>query len=191
MRNASHKTKLSMLMKYVERWKQQVGSRESIAVSIVEKHYELGLDVVTGITFKREGDAFTQAKNAADRIFRWLDDKTKDTNLMPVNFEHSLLAAMPDELLLQYLNEVLLPVGFVSFQKRHCVGAELDPVTMAREQHKESSEATTANLALHENSSVEALEAALKENLESLAKNRMAVSYLTQRVLVAKYGIEA
>lgn len=34
----------------------------------------------------------------ADRVFRWLDDGTKDTNLVPANFVPSILAALPTDL---------------------------------------------------------------------------------------------
>jgi hypothetical protein len=61
--------------------------------------------------FDMSGDSFTCAKNAADRIFRRLDDKSKDVNFMPVNFERSILVAMPADLRRSYLNEYLTPLG--------------------------------------------------------------------------------
>lgn len=189
MRQESQKTKLTTLMHYVNLWKQGVGSRESVAIAIVECHYELGLDVVTGITFDTRGDSFKAAKTAADRIFRWLDDQTKEGVLMPANFEQSILAAMPQDLVLSYLNESLCAVGFVATPKVFCIGGDECFTKLTKKQHKEGSEATTANLGVNLNSSLEELEAAKKENLEALAKHKMTVAYLTARIDAMKYGV--
>lgn len=189
MRHDSQQTKLTTLMRYVNLWKQRVGSRESVAISIVECHYELGLDVVTGITFDIRGDSFKAAKTAADRIFRWLDDQTKEGVLMPTNFEQSILAAMPQDLVLRYLNESLCAVGFIVRPKTACVGGETDLTKISRNQHKESAEAISAVLDLHLNDNLEALEHALKEALESLTQTKATVSYLTNRIHLKKYGV--
>lgn len=191
MRQESQKTKLTTLMHYVNLWKQRVGSRESVAIAIVESHYELGLDIVTGITFDTRGDSFKAAKTAADRIFRWLDDQTKEGVLMPANFELSILAAMPQDLVLQYLNESLCVVGFVATPKVSCVGGESCFTTITQKQHKESSEATTANMSIGPNSTLEELEAAKKENLETLAKVQLTLGYLSDRIDLIKYGVGA
>ncbi len=54
-------------------------SRETVAAGIVDAHERLGADVVTGIRFEpKTVDAFERTKVNADRIFRWLDDVTKD-----------------------------------------------------------------------------------------------------------------
>lgn len=178
MRNASHKTKLATLIHYIDQWKQRVGSREAVAVAIVDKHRELGLEAITGIRFEQSGDAFTLAKNAADRIFRWLDDKTKDANLMPANFEQSILAAMPNDLRLMFLNEFLSPLGLSARPHIACFGDEFELVGRAHASHKETSEAVTALLALATDSSPKGLRIALKETSEAIAElkaNRAAI----------------
>ncbi|MGY6129131.1 hypothetical protein ACW9YV_27865 (plasmid) [Paraburkholderia strydomiana] len=113
MRSESHKTKLSILMDHVDAWRQRLGSREAVALEIVAAHKAWGGDRLPKLDFDMSGDTFTCAKNAADRIFRWLDDKSKDVNFLPANFERSILAAMPDDLRMSFLNEYLAPFGLV------------------------------------------------------------------------------
>lgn len=190
MRNTSHKTKLATLIHYIDQWKQRAGSREAVAVAIVDKHRELGLEAVTGIRFEQSGDAFTLAKNAADRIFRWLDDKTKDTNLMPANFEQSILAAMPDDLRLMFLNEYLSPLGLSARPHIACFGDEFELVGRAHASHKETSEAVTALLALATDSSPKGLLMALKETTEAITElkaNQAAI----EREISAKQEVKA
>lgn len=189
MRHESQQTKISALSHCVEIWKQRLGSREAVAIAIVEKHYELGLNVVTGIELNRQGDAFKVAKTLADRIFRWLDDRTKDNVLLPINFEQSILVAMPADLALRYANTTLCPVGFVVRPKTVCVGGDEDPVKMAHAQHKEGTEATNAMLNLYHCDELEVMERALKESLELIAQTKAAVSYLTNRIHLKKYGV--
>lgn len=107
MQPKSQKTKLSLLAHYVDQWRIRAGSRETVATEIVEAHIAAGYNTRAKLHFDTQGDAFMLAKSRADRIFRWLDDKTKDGNFMPANFEDSVLLAMPDDLRLEYLNEWL------------------------------------------------------------------------------------
>lgn len=120
MRTDSQKTKLKILADHVGAWRARAGSRETVALLIVEAHQAWGGDRLPRLDFNMVGDAFTCAKNAADRIFRWLDDETKDNNLMPANFERSILAAMPEDLRISYLNEWLGQIG-VSCRSRAIV----------------------------------------------------------------------
>lgn len=88
-------------------------SRETVAASIVEAHEALGADASTGIRFEPKTlDAFERTKVNADRIFRWLDDSTKDVNLLPANFLVSLLTGLPEEVRRRALDRILLPLGF-------------------------------------------------------------------------------
>lgn len=107
MQHASQKTKLSILAHYVDQWRLRAGSRETVATEIVEAHIKAGHNTLAKLHFDTQGDTFMLAKSRADRVFRWLDDKTKDGNFMPANFEDSILLAMPHDLRLAYLNEWL------------------------------------------------------------------------------------
>jgi hypothetical protein len=88
-------------------------SRETVAAGIVEAHDALGADASTGIRFEpRTTDPFERTKVNADRIFRWIDDSTKDVNLLPTNFLVSLLAGLPEDVRRRALDRILLPLGF-------------------------------------------------------------------------------
>lgn len=180
MRNTSHKSKLATLLHFVDQWKVRVGSREAVAVAIVEIHREHGMEEATGIRFEVNGDPFTLAKNAADRIFRWLDDKTKESNFMPVNFEQSVLAAMPEDLRYAYMCEIMRPLGYSPRKFIYCFGGSFDVIERAKSISKEGSEALQAVMSLSANMSDDALYAAHKELCESIGTNRGARSAIEQ-----------
>lgn len=114
MHHSSHpKTLIALLRDAVESWRKGNGwSRETVSQVIVETHERIGGPASSGIVFDPPSrDAFERAKANADRIFRWLDDSTKDNNLMPANFIASLLAALPADRRLHLADELLAPVG--------------------------------------------------------------------------------
>ena len=114
MRNASHqKSWISILRDAVEAWRKGNGwSRETVSQMIVETHERIGGPASSGIVFAPPSrDTFERAKANADRIFRWLDDSTKDNNLMPANFICSIIAALPADRRLHLADELLGPVG--------------------------------------------------------------------------------
>lgn len=177
MQVRSQKTKLSILAHYVDLWRIKAGSRETVAVAIVEAHIAAGFNTRAKLSFDTQGDAFTLAKNAADRIFRWLDDKTKDGNFMPLNFEDSVLAAMPADLRLAYLNEWLSSFGMKA------KGINSDAVDGCAVQHlkavsKESAEATAAIADLLDGGTEAELAKADRELAEQEEATRRARSYV-------------
>ena len=114
MRHVSHqKSWISILRDAVEDWRKSNGwSRETVAQTIVEAHERIGGPAICGVVFDPPSrDAFVRAKANADRIFRWLDDSTKDNNLLPANFIWSILAALPADRRLCLADELLAPVG--------------------------------------------------------------------------------
>lgn len=110
MRASSH-SPIAHVANAVGVWRQRTGSREAVALVIVETHEKLGFDDITGIHFERHRDPYQQAKNWADRIFRWMDDFSKDSTLLTVNMLPSILAALPVDLRLQAVNALLIPAG--------------------------------------------------------------------------------
>src|SRR5690554_152617 len=169
MRTESQKTKLTHLMTYVDKWRERVGSREAVAVAIVEAHVAAGFNTRAKLHFETQGESFTMAKNAADRIFRWLDDKTKDNNFMPVNFEDSILLAMPEDLRLCYLNDWLRSFGMAA-KVMHDVDADICLTQLLPGVIKESSEATFAMASLPAEPSHADLDAADREFAEAIEK---------------------
>lgn len=139
------RTLIATVMDYVNRWRKANGwSRETVSHVIVDVHRKTGGEEITGIVFGGgHRDTFTRHKNAADRIFRWLDDSTKDSNLLPANFVLSILAAMPMDLRVACLNDLLRSLSvavrpFVACQDR------FDAADMLRRVIKEQSEAEMA-----------------------------------------------
>lgn len=113
MQYGSHKkTLISMLREAVEEWrKRNRWSRETVSQAIVEAHQRINGPTVTGIDFDPpSSDPFDRVKANADRIFRWLDDVTKDRNQLPPNFIPSILAALPQDLLIALANDLLRPL---------------------------------------------------------------------------------
>src|SRR5471030_1880418 len=97
MRNESHQTFIGTMRDHVIAWRKREGwSRESVVAAIVDAHELTEGPATTGIAFDpTTRDVFERQKVNADRVFRWLDDEGKDTNLLPANFIHSIWAAMP------------------------------------------------------------------------------------------------
>lgn len=119
MQYGSHrKTLISMLREAVEEWrKRNRWSRETVSQGIVEAHQRINGPTVTGIDFDPpSSDPFDRVKANADRIFRWLDDVTKDRNQLPPNFIPSILAALPQDLLIALVNDLLRPLRLGSHQ---------------------------------------------------------------------------
>ncbi|HEA6046738.1 TPA: hypothetical protein RXH49_006447, partial [Pseudomonas aeruginosa] len=112
MRSESH-TLISTLLAVVNQWRRREGwSRETVVQHIVEAHERINAHIATGIVFDPPSrDAMDRMKANADRVFRWLDDSTKDNNLLPANFLPSILSALPNDLKIQALGDLLTPVG--------------------------------------------------------------------------------
>lgn len=176
----SQKTKLAHLMHYVDLWRERMGSREAVAVAVVEAHVAAGFNARSKLQFETSGDTFTRAKNAADRIFRWLDDKTKDGNFMPANFEDSILLALPDDLRLAYLNDWLGQFGMRA-RGIHEGAADGCAVTHLKAVSKESAEATSAMADLLDGDTPAELDAADRELAEQEEAVRKARAYIRER----------
>lgn len=107
------KTLIAILRDYVEEWRKANGwSRESVAAEIVTAHAALGAPRTTGIVFDPPTrDTFERMRVNADRIFRWLDDVTKDRNHLPANFIPSILYALPLPMRMHAVDDVLRQLG--------------------------------------------------------------------------------
>lgn len=112
MRNESHKTLIGILREHVADWRRTSGlSLLSAVDAIVLAHDTADGPAVTGICFDAHTDAFQRVKNNSDRVMRWLDDETKDTNFLPANFVLSILAGLPDDARVHCLNDMLRRFG--------------------------------------------------------------------------------
>ena len=106
MRSNPHKTRIAMYRECLEEWRKRDGlSRETVCQLIVEAHERTDGPATTGIRFEPPTtDAYERQKVNAERIFRWLDDVSKDKNLLPANFEASIEEAMPLDIYLKFEN---------------------------------------------------------------------------------------
>ncbi|PHV14905.1 hypothetical protein CSQ90_21895 [Janthinobacterium sp. BJB303] len=112
MRNESHKTLIGILREHMADWRRAAGLSSASAIDmIVAAHAHAGGPAVTGIRFDAHTDEFQRMKNNSDRVLRWLDDETKDTNFLPANFVFSILAGMPDDARVHCLNDMLRRFG--------------------------------------------------------------------------------
>lgn len=165
MRNPSHKTLISTVRTAVVEWRKREGwSRESVVQVIVEAHERIEGPTTTGIVFDpATRDAFDRTKVNADRVFRWLDDESKDNNLLPANFLPSVLAALPIDLRLQALGEILRPLGLVVSSADEQDAPAFDRLAHATAITKETAEAVTSVLSVGPNASPAQISAARKE----------------------------
>lgn len=112
MQRATHPSPIGILRDHIEAWRRDNRwSRETVADQIVQAHIRIGGPVFTGLTFEPPTtDTFERMRVNADRVFRWLDDTTKDKNLLPFNFILSVLAALPEDRRILLVNDLLHPV---------------------------------------------------------------------------------
>lgn len=141
--NSSHST-IGSLRVAVNAWrKRECWSRETVVQMIVEAHVRIGADQASGIRFDGASDTFTRQHANAERVYRWLDDEAKDNNLLPTNFMRSIIAALPLDLRLMVVDELLIDTGLhaeVSAQG----DMDTSPAQHLRKMLKEFSEAAAA-----------------------------------------------
>lgn len=167
-------------------------SRETIAANIVEAHERLGADALANIRFEpKTVDAFERMKVNADRIFRWLDDETKDGTLMPANFLQSVLAGVPEEVRRRALDRILMPLGFAV---RSLTGSlELVPfsaavaVDLMREQN-EAAQAVTGLIDGHDKHELEEAHQQVSEAIDAAIRTRAMIEAQLAAGEMAKAG---
>ncbi len=133
MQRVTHPSFISLLSEHVEAWRRDSRmSRESIADLIVSAHEEMDGASITGIRFEpKTTDTFERMRVNADRIFRWLDDRSKDKNLLPPNMLWAVLSAMPMDRRILCVNDLLHPVGIeVSTYSDHGAEPSHDQIVM-------------------------------------------------------------
>jgi len=113
MQRATHPSPIAIVSDHVEAWRRENRwSRETVADLIVQAHIRIGGPIFTGIAFAPPTtDTFERMRVNADRLFRWLDDRSKDKNLLPFNMVLSVLAGLPEERRVLLLNDLLAPLA--------------------------------------------------------------------------------
>jgi hypothetical protein len=154
----------------VEAWRKQNGwSRETAADVIVEAHELAGMDVVSDIAFEpKTRDAYKRTRVNADRIFRWLDDLTKESTLLPTNFIPSILHALPRDLRMHLVNDLLRAHGMAC--RVTATDTDPTPITiLLRSMMVETAQADQAVAALLDGVDEGELETAQREIAEAIA----------------------
>ena len=114
MRGVPQRTSVAVVADYCRR---RIASssrlcRDTVAAEIVETYYRMGFDRVVQVDFQRGGSNVSrEMKTNGERIWRWLDDVSKDTTLLPSNFLPVVLAAMPLDLRVGCAQELLAMCG--------------------------------------------------------------------------------
>lgn len=179
-------TLIAALRIAVNTWRRREGwSRESVAQQIADIYHQGSGPVVTGLKFDPPThDIYQRAHVNADRIFRWLDDETKDTNLLPANVLPYLLAVLPDDLRVQVANAMLEPAGLgvrvMASSSEHDLAHALQHVA------REGGEAVAAMASLLDGTTPDELEAARQELTESAAAVEAALG-IVEAKLRAKF----
>jgi hypothetical protein len=170
MRINSQQTLIGLLRDTVTTWRTRMGwSRETVVQEIVAAHEQLGVQDRIGIRFDPQTrDPYDRCKVNADRVFRWLDDESKDNALLPTNFIPSLLAALPADLRLQLVEALLAPFGLVVRTLNSEAAGVLQVPTALASVLKEDSESHLALTGLMHNGSADALRRAFREVSESV-----------------------
>ncbi|KAF1042388.1 MAG: hypothetical protein GAK35_02761 [Herbaspirillum frisingense] len=184
MRNETH-TLISIVAAYVDMWRKRIdASRETVAVLIVEAHERIAGPANTGIRFEPPTqDSFTRSRVMAERIFRWLDDRSKDSNLLPINFLLSILVAMPADIRLRCINDMLAPLKLVAGSMDADLAGDMDAVRHLAAVAKESAEAIGALGLVVAAPTLPAMEAAVRELDEAIESKRSARRALRGAIL--------
>lgn len=181
MQHKSHKRSwISVVSDHIEEWKAvNKWSRETTAEEIVNKYHEIYPSGLPGVEeFSNHPDIFTRNRVNAARIFRWLDDRTKDKNLLDSNFLSVILQALPNDIRLHCLNEMLRPMDVVAESVGQQGKSNKDkPITHLKALIKESAEACHAITDLLDGETYEELVKAQQEliDLEKSVKNARAL----------------
>lgn len=159
-------------------------SRESVAIHVTEAHERIGADVATGITFESSKDAYTKAKTAAQKIYRWICGDEDGAAKLPANMLPTILAALPMEQRLSVLNQVLCSLGIEARAIDHGGVPGLDVSKLLRTVMKEGADAQLALANLSANATTGELLVVHKELIESAQVcERAAADVMTEIVV--------
>lgn len=148
---------IGIIRRHIEAWrKENQWSRETVAGEVMKSHAAINGTVNSGIELESKADTFETLKINAQRIYRWLDDVTKDINLMPLNFLPTILATMPHRIRIRCVNEILLPLDLTCRPILRVAKNKVD-VTHLQELIRESSEAQQAVVELMDGATREEL----------------------------------
>lgn len=177
-------SRLSLLMKTIHRVLELPKmNRFGLAMDFVAAVDRLGLNevlAIEGISFARTDDVHNDARVNAQKLFRWLGQyegqHPQAERLFHV--EQALVAALPEHLRVQYLNDVFGCTGVTVIADSMRDSYVLKSVDMAATLTKENSEAQVAVIHLGDAPSREQLITAHRELKESAATTQASLQVL-------------
>jgi hypothetical protein len=177
-------SRLNLLMKSIHRVLELPKmNRFALAMDFVAAVDRLGLNEVLateGISFARTDDVHNDARVNAQKLFRWLGQyegqHPQAERLFHV--EQALVAALPEHLRVQYLNDVFGCTGVTVIADLMRDSYVLKSVDMAAILTKENSEAQVAVIHLGDAPSRELLITAHRELKESAATTQASMQVL-------------
>ncbi|MDP2575349.1 toxin YdaT family protein [Vibrio penaeicida] len=185
----SNKHRLRILNKHISLWLERNGiSQLLIAQNIVEQFSQLGLNKslqIEEISFMDAEDVFTNADTNRQKIFRWLGVADNGTKRSPARLffvEQAIVAAMPLDLRISYLNEVYDIPGLYIGVSPIKMNDELCCSTIAASLTKENMEAQISMIELEGSpKSIPLIRKTHKELRESVATSLAAINLLEER----------
>lgn len=167
---------IGVARKYVNIWRRRnQWSQGTVVEEIIKVHDRIDGIGVSGIRFEPHTvDAYDRQRINGERVFRWLDDETKDNNLLPANFVQSVIAALPVDLRLACVDEILLPLGMAGTIISDKSG-DLNAAALVQKVAKEGGEATAALAVLVDGATPDELRNAHQELSESLSAHQVAI----------------
>lgn len=186
MRHESQKTLIAILREGVGEWRKRNNwSRETVVQHIVEDFERRGGAATIGVEFDPPTrDAFKRAKANADKVMRWLDDESKDNNLIPPNFIQYLLHALPEDIRNHCLDEFLGPFGLGIRSLESTSAGRLNVPNHLRTMLKEESEKNQAFTELMDGADLPKLQRALKEITDSIEAQLATRSAIESEMVV-------
>lgn len=177
-------SRLNLLMKTIHRVLELPKmTRFALAIDFVTAVERLGLSEVLaaeGISFASSQDVHNDARINAQKLFRWLGQyegqHPQADRLFHV--EQALVAALPEHLRVQYLNDVFGCSGVTVIADRMSDGHVLHVADMAASLTKENAEAQVAVIHLGCEPKREQLVAAHRELKESAATTQASMAAL-------------
>jgi hypothetical protein len=174
-------SRLNLLMKAINAWLELPKvSRSVLATAVVQAVDDLKLATVLakeGITFTYSDDIYNDARVNAQKIFRWLG-QYEGQHAVPerlFHVEQAILAAMPVELRIRYLNDVYNMVGVTVVVDHVSDGLSLSTNDLAATLTKENCEAQIAVIRLGVEPSRHEIEQAYRELRESRGTTQAAM----------------
>jgi len=158
MRDKSQRTLIAIIADAIVEWKDRSGwSRETVADNIIENYFSHFPDAASrpdmglpGIAFlpPKHGDTYTRMHSNANKLFRWLDELTKDKGLLPANFIPVLISSLPGDLRLKTVNAILSMYAINMTAKPMASGKHQDTLAMLEATLQDTSEASKSIAAL-------------------------------------------